>query len=110
MASKDGVIYVKDARHKKQELVVSEEAHAQRVLDRAQRKRDQTARHEQQRIDKASRKAIREARMNAKKDVIASQNAVRLHREAYRARINARFGPRTCFQRRPRRIVDEADE
>jgi DDE superfamily endonuclease len=110
MASKDGVIYVKDARRKKQELIVSEEAHAQRVLDRAQKKRDNAASHKQQMIDKASRRAIREARANTKKDIKASQDAVRLQREAYRVRINARFGPRTCFQRRPRQIVDEADE
>jgi hypothetical protein len=51
-------------------------------------------------IDKAARRAIREARVNAKKAVKAFQDAVRLQREAYR----------TCFQRRPRRIVDEADE
>jgi hypothetical protein len=43
--AKDGVIYV-DAQHKKQELIISEETHAQRVLDRAQKKRDQAASRE----------------------------------------------------------------
>jgi hypothetical protein len=60
-------------------------------------------------IEKASRKAIREARANTRQDVKALQDTARLQREAYRARIDARFGTNTCFQRRPRRIVDEAD-
>jgi cell division septum initiation protein DivIVA len=108
--SKDGVIYVKDARHRKKEIILNEEAQAQRVLDRAQKKRDKATSREQDMIEKASRKAIREARAKTRQDVKASEDTARLQREAYRARIDARFGTHTCFQRRPRRIVDEADD